>query len=215
MRRIRMVIEYDGSNYHGFQIQQNAHTIQAELEKAIQNLTGEKTTLMFAGRTDAGVHALGQVAAFDTNSSIPPEKWRFALNSFLPPDIIIVHSEEARPDFHPRFHAVKKRYRYLIYRQREGAVFYRRYAYCNDEILDLAAMNQACQHIKGLHDFSSFCASGSATRTFEREVTECYVIEEDGFIKLEIEANGFLYNMVRIVTGTLLNVGREYILPNK
>ncbi len=215
MGRIKMVIEYDGSNYHGFQIQQNAHTIQAEMEKGILNLTGEKSNLMFAGRTDAGVHALGQVVAFDTNSSIPPDKWRFALNSFLPQDIKIVRSEEAAPDFHPRFHALKKHYRYMIYRQSEGTVFYRHYALCNDEILDIGGMKQACQYIKGVHDFRSFCASGSSSRNFEREVNECAIIEEGPFIKLEIEANGFLYNMVRIICGTLLNVGRGIYKPEQ
>ena len=208
MQRIKMVIEYDGSSYHGFQVQNNAHTIQAELEEAISRLNGDKTSIMFAGRTDAGVHALGQVVAFDSESTIPPDKWQFALNTYLPPDIRVLRSMAAQPDFHPRFNALHKRYRYLICRRQAGAVHYRNLALINDEILDLEAMSQACTLVMGTHDFRSFCASGSSAKTFERTVYNCLVEENASLLQIEIEANGFLYNMVRIIVGTLLDIGR-------
>jgi len=208
LQRIKMIVEYDGSSYHGFQVQNNAHTVQAELEQAISNLNGVKTSILFAGRTDAGVHALGQVVAFDSTATIPPDRWRFALNTLLPSDIRVLNSGMARSDFHPRFDALHKRYRYLIYRRQEGAVFYRNLALINDERFDLEAMNEACGLILGNHDFHAFCASGSSARTFERIVYNCTLEENGSLLQFEIEANGFLYNMVRIIVGTLLNVGR-------
>lgn len=213
MRRIKMIIEYDGSNYHGFQIQQNAHTIQAEIEESIYKLTGEKVTIVSAGRTDAGVHALGQVIAFNTMSSIPADKWRFALNSFLPQDIQVIDSREVEPDFHPRFDAISKHYSYVIYRKKSGRVFYRKYALCNDEILNIEAMKEAGRMIEGKHNFKSFCASGSSAKTFQRSVKYCCLHETDSCLRMEIEANGFLYNMVRIIMGTLLEVGRGNFTP--
>lgn len=214
MQRIKMVVEYEGTNYHGFQVQNNAHTVQAEMEEAISRLNGEKTSILFAGRTDAGVHALGQVVAFDSASSIPPDKWQFALNSFLPPDVRVLKSGLAPSDFHPRFDALHKRYRYLIYRRKEGAVFYRSLALIDDERLDWEAMRAACPFLLGSHDFTSFCASGSSAKTFERTVYHCSLEENGPLVQFEIEANGFLYNMVRIIVGTLLNVGRGIYLPS-
>lgn len=211
MPRIKLVIEYDGSNYHGMQRQVNSHTVQAELEKQIQRLTGEKINILAAGRTDAGVHALGQVIAFNTASSIPPDRWTLALNSFLPDDIRVLESSATSPDFHPQIHALRKRYAYYIYRQKPGAAFYRNYALCNIEPLNIERMRQACQFIQGSHNFQAFCASGSSAKTFERTVYKCG-LKERGFLwRLDIEADGFLYNMVRIIMGTLLEIGRERI----
>ncbi|KUG04173.1 trna pseudouridine synthase a [hydrocarbon metagenome] len=208
MKRIRAVLEYDGSAYHGFQIQKNAVTIQEKIETSIENLIGEKAGIMAAGRTDAGVHAVGQVIAFDTNSSIPPEKWKFALNSILPDDIRIVSSCEATADFHPRFDAVDKRYIYLIHRKPSGKVFFGKYAYCNPEALQVELMQQGCRMLLGRHNFKSFCSSGSSVKTHERHVKECKLLEKGPFLRLDITADGFLYNMVRIIVGTLLDVGR-------
>lgn len=213
MRRIKMLLQYDGSNYHGFQRQKNAHTIQAEVEQGIFHLTGEKVSILCAGRTDAGVHALGQVITFDTCSNIPPDKWKFALNSVLPPDLMVLESSEANRDFHPRYHALKKRYCYMIYRQHSGSVFQRNHAYCNNEPLDITRMQQAGTYFIGEHDFRAFCASGSSARTFVRNIGICQVIEEEPFLNLNIEGNGFLYNMVRIIMGTLLDVGRGNLFP--
>ena len=211
MPRIKMIIEYDGSNYHGFQRQDNAHTIQAELEKQIHTLTGEDITVRSAGRTDAGVHARGQVIAFDTAATIPADRWFQALNSLLPPDIRALNSCEVNHSFHPQYQAVSKRYLYYLYRPRWGVVFYRHYAYSVREPLDIAAMNHSCRLIKGVHNFKAFCASGSSVKTFEREVLHCEIKESGPFAYLDIEANGFLYNMVRIIMGTLLLVGRYRI----
>ncbi|HCF48963.1 MAG TPA: tRNA pseudouridine(38-40) synthase TruA [Syntrophomonas sp.] len=208
MQRIKMIIQYDGSQYHGFQIQLNAHTIQAALQEAIYRLTAEKVSVLFAGRTDTGVHALGQVIAFDTSASIPAQRWGLALNSFLPPDIQVLESEAARADFHPRFLAVTKHYRYRIYRSPLGAVCQRNYAWCNTEKLDLEKMQRACAYLRGTHNFKSFCASGSPVKTFTRTVSRCQMEEDDHYLFLDIAADGFLYNMVRIITGTLIEVGR-------
>lgn len=213
MTRIRMTVEYDGSRYHGFQIQHNANTIQAEIEAAIRRLSGESISILCAGRTDTGVHARGQVIAFDTNSSIPGDRWQYALNSFLPPDIQVVDSAECDPGFHPRFHAVSKIYHYLIYRQRRGRIFNRHYALYLTEPLNLMAMQEACQLVEGRHNFRSFCASGSSVKTFERTVQHCRLIEEGSYLRMEIEADGFLYNMVRIIMGTLLEIGRDTYPP--
>lgn len=211
MQRIKMVLEYDGSNYHGFQRQNNAHTIQEEIERSIYNLSGEKISISAAGRTDARVHALGQVVAFDTNATIPPANWVMALNSDLPEDIRILDSRAVAADFHPQFSAYKKSYTYLIYRQKQGATFYRKHALLNSEALCLEEMQRACRIIEGRHDFRAFCASGSSVRRWERTVTLCDLQEQGACIRLNIEADGFLYNMVRIIMGTLLEVGRQRI----
>lgn len=211
MPRIKMIIEYDGSNYHGFQRQDNASSIQGEIEKQLHQLSGEVVTICAAGRTDAGVHARGQVIAFNTTASIPPERWVLALNSFLPEDIRVLSSCAAEPNFHPQFHSISKRYAYYLYRQKSGAAFYRRYALCNSDQLDITAMHQACQFITGRHNFQAFCASGGSSKTFERTVINCAIKEYGSIVRLDVEANGFLYNMVRIIMGTLLDVGRKRI----
>lgn len=212
MQRIKMIIEYDGSNYHGFQRQINAHSIQAEIEHAIYHLTGDKVSIIAAGRTDAGVHALGQVIAFNTSSSIPPEKWAMALNTKLPKDIRILGSKVVGVDFHPRYSALKKSYTYLIYRQKQGATFYRRYALVNTEELYLEEMQRACRILQGKHDFRAFCASGSPVTNWERTVSSCLLLQQGVFLRLNIEADGFLYNMVRIIVGTLLEIGRKKMM---
>jgi tRNA pseudouridine38-40 synthase len=211
MPRIKLIIEYDGSNYHGFQKQDNARTIQGEIEKQLFNLCREKIRVCAAGRTDAGVHARGQVIAFDTVSSIPATHWPLALKSFLPDDIQVLSSSEVSPDFQPQFHSISKRYAYFLYGQKPCATFYRKYALCNDDPIDTTAMSKACQFIEGCHDFRAFCASGSSAKTFERTVLHCSINEEGPLLRLNIEANGFLYNMVRIIMGTLLEVGRKRI----
>ncbi|MEA1960608.1 MAG: tRNA pseudouridine(38-40) synthase TruA [Bacillota bacterium] len=211
MSRIKMIIEYDGTRYHGFQRQKNAHTIQAEIEEQIRCITGEELTVSGAGRTDAGVHARGQVIAFTTSSPIPDYRWMYALNSYLPKDIHVLESSAVEAGFHPAFDATWKQYNYRIYRVREGALFYRNHTLLNTEDLDLEAMKRACNHLIGYHDFRSFCSSGATSKTFDRTVYDCSLHEEGHEILLKIEANGFLYNMVRIIMGTLLEVGRGRI----
>ncbi|HZJ85435.1 MAG TPA: tRNA pseudouridine(38-40) synthase TruA [Syntrophomonadaceae bacterium] len=213
MHRIKLIIEYDGSNYHGFQRQKNAPTIQAEIEKGILKLIGTEQPIISAGRTDTGVHALGQVVIFDTKSSIPPEKWPFALNSVLPSDIRVLASLLVPSTFHPRYDAVSKLYKYRIYRHKVGRTFVRNYALSYSKPLDMLAMQAACDYIKGEHDFKSFCASGSSVKSYVRNVMDCYFIEEDDYIDYFIEANGFLYNMIRIIMGVLLEVGQNQMPP--
>lgn len=208
MHRIKMIIQYDGSHYHGFQIQPHVPTVQAILQQAIMSLSGEKVSLLFAGRTDTGVHALGQVIAFDTASGIPAERWGRALNSFLPADIQVLDSQAAPEGFHPRFQALTKHYRYQIYRNPIGMVCQRQYAWCNTETLDIKAMQEACGFLPGRQNFKSFCASGSPVKTFTRTISQCRLEEQDAYLILAIAADGFLYNMVRIVMGTLMEIGR-------
>jgi tRNA pseudouridine38-40 synthase len=214
MPRIKLIIEYDGGYYHGFQSQENAATIQTEIEKQVLRLTGEAIRIMAAGRTDAGVHAHGQVVAFDTQSTIPAEKWAKALNTFLPEDIRVLTSCQVSPIFHPQFDALRKQYGYYIYRQKPGASFYRRYALCMTEKLDIGRMEQAAQNFEGTYNFKSFCARGSSVKTYRRTVFQCIGHESGPLWRLTIEANGFLYNMVRIIVGTLLEVGRGKIKPD-
>lgn len=213
MNRIKLLLEYDGSNYHGFQIQKNADTVQARLEEAIFRLSGERIILTCAGRTDAGVHALGQVVAFDSAASIPGERWTFALNTFLPSDIQILSSQYVQANFNPRFDAKSKRYIYRILRSKNQRTFNRNYALCTSENLDIGLMQEACKYIEGPHNFKAFCASGSSAKTFERVVSNCCLTEKTNWLCMTIEANGFLYNMVRIIMGTLLEVGRRKYPP--
>ncbi|HWP97403.1 MAG TPA: tRNA pseudouridine(38-40) synthase TruA [Syntrophomonadaceae bacterium] len=206
--RIRLTLEYDGSSYHGFQMQKNALTVQEVLEEAIFKLTGERISLVCAGRTDAGVHALGQVVAFNSSSTIPAARWKLALNTLIPEDIRVVESQATHSRFNPRYDARSKRYVYLIYRSALGSIFYRHYALCTSEALDLTAMQEGAGLLVGCHNFRAFCASGSSAKTFVRRVIKCRLEEKGPFMRLDIEGQGFLYNMVRIIMGTLLEVGR-------
>lgn len=209
-----MIVEYDGSRYHGYQKQANAApTIQAELEQGIQSLTGDRVKLISAGRTDAGVHALGQVVAFTSEASIPPERWAAALNSVLPQDIRILKSSQVADGFHPRFDAISKHYRYLIYGGQRGRIFLRRYACIQDTALDLSLMQEACLLLQGRHNFKAFCSSGSNVKTYERTVFHCCISEKKDLLYMDIEANGFLYNMVRIIMGSLLEIGSGRMHP--
>lgn len=213
MPKIKIVIEYDGSQYHGFQRQKNVNTIQQEIETAIRNLTGEIVSIEGAGRTDTGVHALGQVIAFKTDASIPADRWSLALNSKLPPNIFAHKSEEVPVDFHPRFSAVNKLYKYKIYRKRQGRIIYRNYALCSEEILNIEAMQKACSLLEGTHNFKAFCSSGSSVKNYIRTIYSCELNDGEEWLTMDIKANGFLYNMVRIIMGTLLEIGRNKISP--
>lgn len=213
MTRIKAIVEYEGTHYHGFQRQPGLVTIESTLLQALEKVTGESTRLWAAGRTDAGVHARGQVIAFDTNSTIPPERFAPALNSVLPSDIRMLQSEEVRLDFHPRYHARAKLYRYLLYRQEAGRTFYRNLSYYYPYALDEGAIKEAAAHFVGTHDFRAFCASGSQVKDFIRTIFECKVNQKPPFLWFDIRGDGFLYNMVRIIVGTLLAVGNHRIRP--
>lgn len=208
MMRIKMIIEYDGTEFYGFQRQPNVRTVDRVLEEAVLKLTGEMVRIVGAGRTDAGVHALGQVVAFDTGSGIPPEKFARALNTCLPEDIKAVSSVQASAGFHPAFDSTRKTYRYLIYRSWEGYTLYRRFGFHYTGPLDVGRMQEAAALIVGEHDFRGFMASGSDAKTTVRNVFEFTVAENHPWLTFEVTGSGFLYHMVRNLVGTLVEIGR-------
>jgi tRNA pseudouridine38-40 synthase len=213
MKRIKLVLDYDGTAYHGFQWQENAHTVQAEVEAAILKVSGEKLRIDAAGRTDAGVHALGQVVAFLTGSSVPAENWSLALNTHLPADINVQQSEEVLPDFHPRYDAHKKTYIYRIYTGNEGLGVKRRYAWCLPYELNPETMREACEQLRGQHDFRGFCSAKSEAHNFTRKVFQSRLENDGEWFTYIVTADGFLYNMVRIIVGALAAIGRGKLEP--
>ena len=214
MRNIRLTLEYDGTAYHGWQSQTNATTVQDTVTAAVNSLTGEHCSLTGSSRTDTGVHALGFVCNFLTASSIPADKFSFALNTLLPDDIVVKKSEEVSADFHSRFDASGKTYRYLICNSVFPSALLRHRAYHVYYPLEIDAMNRAAQHLTGTHDFYAFSASGGSVKTTVRTITKTEVrtagrvLGQAGrLIEFTITGNGFLYNMVRIIAGTLIEVG--------
>lgn len=287
-RRILLRVAYDGTNYHGWQLQPNAATIEGELNRALCALTGEEIVVTGASRTDAGVHALGNVAVFDTTSRIPAEKFSYALNQRLPEDIVIQSSKQVADDFHPRHCDCRKTYEYDILNRTFPLPAYRNTAYFLYGTLNIEAMRRACQAFLGEHDFASFCAAGAQVQTTVRTIysleVECRPLTEAGtpvppasgeavnaadgkhgeqvqqaqsasgemlnaaagesdeqvqqaqpesgetaipaagganagsadqLLTIRVKGNGFLYNMVRIIAGTLVEVGRGHIEPEE
>lgn len=209
IRRIKLVIEYDGSGFHGWQVQENAHTVQEELERAVLKITGENARVTGAGRTDAGVHAFGQVAHFDTSSKISAEKFAAALNSILPPEVSVVFSQEAPADFHARFSASGKTYEYrILNRQTRSPILAKRAWHIREE-LDLDDMELAAGKFLGKHDFSAFCSSGHSVLTYDRIITASEWIRQEDHQAYRVSGNGFLYNMVRIMIGTMVEIGMK------
>ncbi len=208
MRNIKLTIEYEGTNYHGWQVQKNAVTVQECFEKALSRLLGEKTGVVGCSRTDVGVHACGQVAHFFTDAAIPGEKFSYALNNLLPSDIVVQKSEEVPENFHARYSSKGKRYRYLICNSpHQSALMRNRACHVRPE-LDFEQMRKAAVHFTGEHDFAAFQATGGQVRSTVREIYSTAVKRrEDSLIELEVTGNGFLYNMVRIIAGTLIYVG--------
>lgn len=215
MRNIKLTLSYDGTSYFGFQSQPGGNTIQDKLEEAIAALTGEQVKIIGSGRTDAGVHARRQTLNFVTQSAVPIERWCLALNSRLPADIIVLHANEVPLSFHARRDATSKTYCYKIRYGRFRDVFLRQYEYHHYGRLDLAAMEEALQCLVGSHDFTSFCSVRSEKPSHVRTIYEARLefhpdAEMDatgGSIHIYLIGNGFLYNMVRIVVGTLLQIG--------
>ncbi len=206
-RRIRLTVEYDGSAYCGWQRQLNGPSVQEELEKALSRLVGGPLTVTGASRTDAGVHALGQTVHFDTESRIPAEKFSFALNTMLPPDIRISDSREAAADFHARFSACGKTYIYrILNRPHHGALQRNTHAHVPLP-LDVGRMDAAARLFLGEHDFRAFMAAGGSSKTFLRTIYFSQVTGENGEVRFTVSGNGFLYNMVRIMAGTLIEIG--------
>ena len=214
MRNIKLVIEYDGKEFNGWQKQPNKLNIQGTIEKAIETITKEKVDLIASGRTDAGVHALGQVANFKTNSNIPIDKFAIAINSNLKKSIIIKSAEEVDERFHSRLSCKKKTYRYIINNSKYGTAIYRNLETCIKEKLDIEKMKEAIKYFEGEHDFKAFKASGTSSKSSVRTIYKAEVIEkENDRIYIELTGNGFLYNMVRIIVGTLVEVGIGKIKP--
>jgi tRNA pseudouridine38-40 synthase len=212
MRNIKLVIEYDGTNYHGWQVQPNHLTIQEVIEKKIEIMTRQRTPLIASGRTDAGVHALGQVANFKTSSRIPVEGFWRGLNSLLPSDIIIKSAEEVESVFHAQFGVKRKTYRYLILNRELPSAIYRNYSWHFPLPLDLPALQNAARVLLGKKDFSSFQAADPHTAGPVREVSKAeWSVAKENFLSFTIEADGFLKHMVRNIVGTLVEVGKGKI----
>jgi tRNA pseudouridine38-40 synthase len=210
MRNIKLLIEYDGTNYQGWQVQPKGQTIQGILEEKLGLLTGEPIKLFGSGRTDSGVHALGQVAHFKTQNQMDIRTMQRALNSLVPPDIVIQKIEEVDEGFHARKHSKSKVYEYRILNRNLRSVFARGYVWHIPQKLNLTEMKKATQSLIGEHDFTAFRTVGSPTRTTVRRVIRAeWKRGRDGVIRFEIEANGFLKQMVRSIIGTLVEIGKE------
>jgi tRNA pseudouridine38-40 synthase len=224
MRYIKLSIEYDGTNYHGWQSQKAGGTIQDIIKEKIQSITGEEVRLTGASRTDAGVHALDQVAVFGTSSYLETGVMMRALNAKLPPDIRILDAGETDGDFHPRYQAAQKSYFYIISEGKQQSAFLHRFVWCVRTGLDLDTMIKAANLLLGEHDFSSFRAAGCGAKHPVRTINSADISRLDemsfmtarikgDFIKIRIEANAFLRHMVRNIVGTLAEVGKGQISP--
>lgn len=215
MKRIKLTIAYDGTNYCGWQIQPNGITIEEVINKALTKLTGESIQVIGASRTDSGVHAMGNVAVFDTESSIPAEKIAMALNQRLPEDIVVVQSEEVPLTFHPRYCDCSKTYEYHIINTRIPIPTKRTTNYFVSYVLDIDKMRQAASYLVGEHDFVSFCNIRTDVENTVRRIYVLDILTDGDEITIRITGNGFLYNMVRIIVGTLIRVGRGFYEPEK
>ena len=207
MKRILLRVSYDGTRYSGWQLQDNAITIEEVLNGALSKLLKEDITVIGASRTDAGVHALGNVCVFDTETRIPPEKISFAVNTGLPDDIRVTESHEVSPDFHPRHADTIKTYEYRIWNDRFANPLQRLYTKFIYYNIDTEAMYRASRCLVGEHDFKSFCSSGSSATTTVRTITGIDIERDGCLITIRVKGTGFLYNMVRIIVGSLLEVG--------
>ena len=240
MHNIKLTIEYEGTNYRGWQRQKSRYqisdirsqkkTIQGVLEEALNKIIKERIRVVGAGRTDAGVHVLGQVANFRTKSKMTPEEFKKALNSMLPKDIVIKNAQRVKEEFHAQFDAKSKHYRYIIYQSSTHSPFLKNYALYTSYKLNLKAMREGAKYLVGKHNFSSFQLSGSSVRNPIRTITKLSITSQRSFrspdhlmtrlpnsrlIFFDIVADGFLYGMVRSIVGTLIEVGRGKISPSK
>ena len=207
MKNIKLTIEYDGKDFNGWQKQPSKLNIQGEIERAISEITGEEIELIASGRTDAGVHAIAQVANFKTNSNFPVEKYPIALNSKLKKSIRIQNAEEVEERFHSRYNCKKKTYRYIINNSEYGSSIYRNLEYFVPQKLNIEAMKKAIKYFEGEHDFKGFKASGTSSKSSVRTIYNAEIKQDGERIIIELTGNGFLYNMVRIISGTLVDVG--------
>lgn len=213
--RVKLIVAYDGTNYKGWQVQPNGITIEEVLNKKLTELLGEEITVTGASRTDSGVHSLGNVAVFDTNTRMPAEKISFALNQRLPEDIVVQDSCEVPEDWHPRYQNSRKTYEYRILNRTFRMPSRRFDTYFYHHPLDVGKMQKAASYLVGEHDFKSFCAIGAQVKTTVRTVYACDVLKEGDIITIRVTGNGFLYNMVRIIAGTLIQVGGGAVPPER
>ena len=215
MKNIKLTIEFDGSNFCGWQKQPKGRTVQETIEKAIFKATNEQIEINGSSRTDSGVHAKCMVANFFTNSTIPSEKFREAINVRLPEDVSIIRSEEVDENFHARYSSKGKTYSYTIINRYERLSLGHQYLYHYRYPLDFNKMEEACKYFLGTHDFKAFMSPGSSIKTTVRTIYELYLKKDGEKIQIFITGNGFLYNMVRIIVGTLLKVGNGKIKPDE
>lgn len=236
MKRVMLTVAYDGTAYCGWQVQSGKETIEGVLNRCINELTGETVEVIGASRTDSGVHALGNIAVFDTDSSIPAEKFSYALNRRLPEDIRIQDARAVEPTFHPRHCESRKTYEYRIYNAPFPLPTKRLYTYFTYVPMDVELMSRGAAFLVGEHDFKSFCSAGTQAQTTVRRVDSIEVWETDGSVPaqegwkrvpvesavrrgreivIRVVGRGFLYNMVRIIAGTLMEVGRGQIAPER
>lgn len=213
MKRVKLTVAYDGTNYHGWQIQPNGNTIEEELNRYLSELLKEEIKVTGASRTDAGVHALGNVAVFDTKAKMPAEKISYALNTRLPADIRIQDSSEVAADFHPRFCDTVKTYEYRILNRRFPDPTKRLYSFFYYYPLDVQRMKEGAAYLVGEHDFRAFCTMKPELENTVRTIYSLDVEKTGDMIVLRVTGSGFLYNMVRIITGTLLRVGGGFYEP--
>lgn len=213
MRNIKIVLEYDGTNYGGWQKQKDVKTVQGELEKAIFKITKEEVKTIGCSRTDSGVHSRHYVVNFNTESRVPSDRFTKALNTKLPDDIRVLESSEVSVDFHSRYHCIGKTYSYTLLNKEIASVMLRNYTWHIERELDINKMIEASKYLVGKHDFSSFRNTGSSALTTVRTITDISIKKEDFLLKIYISADGFLYNMARIIVGTLVQVGLGRIMP--
>ena len=215
MKRVMLTVAYDGTAYCGWQLQTGKETIEGVLNRCLRELTGESIEVIGASRTDSGVHALGNIAVFDTESPIPADKFSYALNQRLPEDIRIQDSEEVAEDFHPRHCASRKTYEYRILNAPFPLPTKRLYAHFTYVPLNVDLMNQGAAYLAGEHDFKSFCSVDTQAQTTVRQIDAIEVVRQGEEICILVSGRGFLYNMVRIIAGTLMEVGRGHLPPEK
>ena len=216
MRNIKIIIEYDGKNFAGWQIQPGKTSIQGEMQRALKDVTGEDIEIIASGRTDAGVHAYGQTANFKTNSKVPIQKIPYALNAKLPKSIVVKSAEEVDERFHSRYNAKGKTYKYIINNNEFPSALDRYREFYMPSHLDKKAMRRALKKFEGEHDFKGFKSSGgNPKKTTVRTITKAEMRQHDGKIEIELTGDGFLYNMVRIICGTIVDVGLGKINENE
>lgn len=215
MHRIKCTISYDGTMFAGYQVQPDKRTVQSELETALARMhKGQGVKVTASGRTDAGVHAKGQVIHFDTPYTVPVKNWQRGLNSLLPDDIAVVKAEVVEDTFHARFDAAAKEYRYFVSRSVQKDPFRKNYMYSFPFPLDLELIKQAIPHLLGTHDFTSFCSAKTEVVDKVRTIHEIEFYEEGDVLVFRFRGNGFLYNMIRILMGTLLEIGNGKLIPS-